>query len=79
MHFSDSHFFNQVCRLLQEAWNRRLTFTIGTSATTGEEDTVIWNEIHHKTEMENHSEHGYPDPKYLDNVLKELESQGVME
>ncbi|KAF3840592.1 hypothetical protein F7725_006454 [Dissostichus mawsoni] len=62
------------------AWMRRLIFTVGTSSTTGEPDTVVWNNIHHKTEMmSNLSGHGYPDPNYLDNVLSELASQGVTE
>ncbi len=70
----------RVLRLLQVAWDRRLTFTIGTSVTTGASNTVVWNEIHHKTECHgNFSGHGYPDPNYLDNVLMELESQGVTE
>ncbi|XP_051514782.1 probable E3 ubiquitin-protein ligase DTX2 isoform X1 [Myxocyprinus asiaticus] len=68
----------KVLELLKVAWTRRLIFTVGTSSTTGEPDTVIWNEIHHKTEMmSNVSGHGYPDPNYLDNVLSELASQGV--
>ena len=71
---------DQVLRLLQVAWERKLTFTIGTSVTTGATDTVVWNEIHHKTESSsNHSGHGYPDPNYLDNVLMELSLQGVTE
>ena len=68
----------QVLKLLKIAWERRLTFTIGTSVTTGAMDTVVWNEIHHKTEStSNYSGHGYPDPNYLDNVLMELSLQGV--
>ena len=68
----------QVLKMLKVAWDRRLTFTIGTSVTTGAADTVVWNEIHHKTEStSNHSGHGYPDPNYLDNVLMELALQGV--
>ena len=68
----------QVLKLLRIAWERKLTFTIGTSVTTGAVDTLVWNEIHHKTEStSNHSGHGYPDPKYLDNVLMELAAQGV--
>ena len=67
----------QVLELLKVAWDRRLTFTIGTSVTTGSPDTVVWNEIHHKTSITNHSGHGYPDPNYLDNVMAELASQGV--
>nr|XP_056721154.1 probable E3 ubiquitin-protein ligase DTX2 [Euleptes europaea] len=70
----------KVLELLKMAWKRRLIFTIGTSSTTGESNTVVWNEIHHKTEMtSNASGHGYPDPNYLDNVLAELAAQGVTE
>ncbi|XP_034054642.1 probable E3 ubiquitin-protein ligase DTX2 isoform X3 [Gymnodraco acuticeps] len=70
----------KVLELLKVAWMRRLIFTVGTSSTTGEPDTVVWNNIHHKTEMmSNLSGHGYPDPNYLDNVLSELASQGVTE
>lgn len=69
-----------VLELLKLAWARRLIFTIGVSSTTGESDTVVWNEIHHKTEMNsNITGHGYPDPNYLDNVIAELSSQGVTE
>ena len=68
----------QVLKLLRKAWDRRLMFTVGQSATTGEQGTVVWNEIHHKTEFgSNHSGHGYPDPNYLDNVTMELAIQGV--
>ncbi|XP_062446094.1 E3 ubiquitin-protein ligase DTX1 [Rhea pennata] len=70
----------KVLKLLIVAWERRLVFTVGTSSTTGESDTVVWNEIHHKTEFgSNLTGHGYPDPNYLDNVLAELLAQGVSE
>lgn len=36
---------HQVLRLLLVAWDRRLIFSVGTSSTTGESDTVIWNEV----------------------------------
>lgn len=39
----------KVLRLLREAFNRRLVFTIGQSRTTGCDDVVTWNDIHHKT------------------------------
>ncbi|XP_037075528.1 E3 ubiquitin-protein ligase DTX4-like [Pollicipes pollicipes] len=68
----------KVLRLLEEAWRRRLIFTVGPSATTGEQDVVTWNEIHHKTELHgNDSGHGYPDPGYLDRVTAELARHGV--
>ncbi|XP_065104400.1 E3 ubiquitin-protein ligase DTX1 [Paramisgurnus dabryanus] len=70
----------RVLKLLIMAWDRHLIFTIGTSSTTGETDTVVWNEIHHKTEFgSNLTGHGYPDPNYLDNVMRELAAQGVGE
>lgn len=70
----------KVLRLLIKAWERRLVFTLGTSSTTGEENTVTWNEIHHKTEFGcNNRGHGYPDPNYLQNVMAELEAHGVVE
>ncbi|XP_066499289.1 E3 ubiquitin-protein ligase DTX1 isoform X2 [Hoplias malabaricus] len=70
----------KVLKLLITAWDRHLIFTIGTSSTTGESDTVVWNEIHHKTEFgSNLTGHGYPDPNYLDNVIVELTAQGVGE
>jgi len=69
-----------ILRLLCIAWQRRLIFTIGTSVTSGQQNTVTWNEIHHKTELSsNFSGHGYPDDNYLDNVLLELAAQGVTE
>ena len=70
----------QLVKMLMMAWERRLTFTIGTSVTTGEVGTVVWNEIHHKTEFgSNRSGHGYPDPNYMDNLTMELGLQGVTE
>nr|XP_045606694.1 probable E3 ubiquitin-protein ligase DTX2 isoform X1 [Procambarus clarkii] len=69
---------NKVLKLLQEAWKRRLIFTVGTSATSGLRDVIVWNDIHHKTEpSSNISGHGYPDEFYLDTVLMELEIAGV--
>ncbi|XP_047474356.1 probable E3 ubiquitin-protein ligase DTX2 isoform X3 [Penaeus chinensis] len=70
---------NKILQLLEVAWQRRLIFTVGTSITSGQENVITWNEIHHKTEWENYHGHGYPDPAYLDNVTMELELQGVTE
>uniref|UniRef100_A0A8C9U159 E3 ubiquitin-protein ligase n=1 Tax=Scleropages formosus TaxID=113540 RepID=A0A8C9U159_SCLFO len=76
----DSEKGRKVLRLLLVAWDRRLLFSVGTSSTTGESDTVIWNEVHHKTEFgSNLTGHGYPDPGHLDNVLEELRAQGITE
>ncbi|XP_061584369.1 uncharacterized protein LOC133449252 [Cololabis saira] len=76
----DTELGRQVLKLLLVAWDRRLIFSVGTSSTTGESDTVIWNEIHHKTEFgSNLTGHGFPDPGHLDNVLEELRVQGITE
>ena len=64
--------------LLQVAFERRLIFTIGRSVTTGREDVITWNGIHHKTELgPSTSGHGYPDATYLERTLSELAAQGV--
>ena len=40
-----------VLSLLEKAFKARLTFTIGRSTTTGMDDQITWNDIHHKTSM----------------------------
>ncbi|XP_058802772.1 protein deltex isoform X2 [Phymastichus coffea] len=74
----DTEHGRRVLRLLQIAFERRLIFTIGRSVTTGREDVVTWNGIHHKTELgPSTSGHGYPDVTYLDRTISELASHGV--
>lgn len=41
----------KVLKLLMKAFDRRLIFTIGRSATTGLNNVITWNDIHHKTSM----------------------------
>jgi len=68
----------KVFGLLKIAFIRRLVFTVGTSATTGREDVVVWNTIHHKTNPVGGPErHGYPDPNYLARVQEELAAVGI--
>uniref|UniRef100_A0A8C5F5P0 E3 ubiquitin-protein ligase n=1 Tax=Gadus morhua TaxID=8049 RepID=A0A8C5F5P0_GADMO len=67
----------QVLGLLVVAWERRLVFTVGRSCTSGEEDTVVWNQVHHKTEFgSNLTGHGYPDPGHLDSMVDQLRALG---
>ncbi|XP_046351044.2 uncharacterized protein LOC124131659 [Haliotis rufescens] len=67
-----------VLRLLRKAFDRKLTFTVGRSTTTGQENVVTWNDIHHKTNMEGGpTRFGYPDETYLTRVKEELASKGV--
>jgi len=39
----------EVCDLLKQAFDARLIFTVGRSVTTGADNVVVWNDIHHKT------------------------------
>ena len=67
-----------MLQLLKEAFYRGLTFTIGTSTTTGYENTVTWNGIHHKTHLSGGEQrHGYPDPTYFPRLTDELALRGV--
>ena len=68
----------QVLKLLIKAWERRLTFTIGQSVTTGAQNMVVWNNIHHKTEIIDRSGHGYPAPGFLHNVTAECKALGIV-
>lgn len=75
----DSPEGKKVLKLLQTAFERRLVFTIGTSVTTGAENSVIWNGIHHKTSTSGGtSNFGYPDATYLERVTDELAAKGVV-
>jgi deltex-like protein len=62
----------KILRYLKIAFDRRLLFSIGRSATTGIEDVVCWNGIEHKTQFSH-----YPDPDYLKRCLEQLIHLGV--
>jgi len=69
---------NEVLKLLELAWKRKVTFIIGTSVTTGERNTVVWNGIHHKTcQSGGPTAYGYPDETYFVRVKAELKDLGV--
>jgi deltex-like protein len=46
----------QILALLYKAFNHKLTFTIGQSRTTGQDNVITWNDIHHKTRIDGGSE-----------------------
>eukprot|EP01122_Echinamoeba_exundans_P006298 TRINITY_DN173_c0_g1_i1.p1 TRINITY_DN173_c0_g1~~TRINITY_DN173_c0_g1_i1.p1 ORF type:complete len:599 (+),score=103.80 TRINITY_DN173_c0_g1_i1:103-1899(+) len=69
---------NEVLRLLKIAFDRKLIFRIGQSVTTGADDQVVWNGVHHKTSTSGGaSNYGYPDETYLERVKDELAQKGV--
>uniref|UniRef100_A0A669PCF4 E3 ubiquitin-protein ligase n=1 Tax=Phasianus colchicus TaxID=9054 RepID=A0A669PCF4_PHACC len=68
----------EVLQLLRRAFNQKLIFTVGNSRTTGAEDVITWNDIHHKTSMYGGPMNfGYPDPDYLKRVRSELKARGI--
>ena len=68
----------EILGLLKVAFDRKLTFTIGTSVTTGRSNTTVWNGIHHKTNLSGGPTHfGYPDDTYFNRVKEELAAKGV--
>ncbi|XP_073324042.1 uncharacterized protein [Pagrus major] len=68
----------EVLRLLEKAFDQKLIFTVGTSTTTGRDNQVTWNDIHHKTSMTGGPQSfGYPDPDYLRRVRDELKAKGI--
>jgi deltex-like protein len=65
----------EILELLIIAFQRRLTFTVGTSITTGISNTIVWNGIHHKTTFT--GVHGFPDETYLIRVKEELKDMNI--
>ncbi|XP_062613012.1 uncharacterized protein LOC134274798 [Saccostrea cucullata] len=70
----------KILGLLKRAFEHRLIFTVGFSRTSGKDNIVTWNDIHHKTRRDGGPEkYGYPDPEYLQRVKEELEAKGITE
>lgn len=62
----------KILRYLKIAFDRRLLFSIGRSATTGREDVVLWNSVEHKTQYSM-----FPDPQYMQRCMQQLVHLGV--
>ena len=68
----------KLLKRLKYAWKRGLSFTVGTSLTTGKENSITWSSIHHKTSINGGAQrHGFPDDGYFLNCNSELDSLGV--
>ncbi|PIO71919.1 hypothetical protein TELCIR_06162 [Teladorsagia circumcincta] len=53
---------------------------VGDSITTGAKNVVVWNNIHHKTNVTGGPQkYGYPDPDYLNRVKEDLAAMGITE
>lgn len=74
----DSPEGRMVLDLLRQAFDQRLIFTVGRSTTSGRNNVVTWNDIHHKTSTHGGpTQYGYPDPDYLSRVRDELRVKGI--
>ena len=62
--------------MMVTAFQRRLSFTVGTSLTTGATNTVVWAGIHHKTSPGGGT-FGYPDATYLGRVTEEFKVRNI--
>jgi deltex-like protein len=65
-----------LVKRLQYAFARGLTFTVGTSLTSGKSNVVVWTSIHHKTATAGQP-YGFPDPGYFFKCNEELDAAGV--
>ncbi|GKY93857.1 E3 ubiquitin-protein ligase dtx3l [Mayamaea pseudoterrestris] len=65
-----------LLKRLVYAFEHGLTFTIGTSLSTGQLNVVTWASIHHKTSRSGGA-HGFPDNSYFWNCNDELDALGV--
>jgi deltex-like protein len=66
----------KLLKRLKYAWSRGLTFTIGTSLTSGRKNQIVWSSIHHKTSLRG-GMHGFPDPNYFWNCNEDLDALQV--
>lgn len=74
----DNEHGQKIYRMLRKAFDQQLIFTVGKSTTTGKENVVTWNDIHHKTRPDGGPQRfGYPDPEYLDRVEEQLTKAGI--
>ncbi|NWX90193.1 DTX3L ligase, partial [Nothoprocta ornata] len=68
----------EILHLLRKAFDQKLIFTVGQSRSTGSDDVITWNDIHHKTRKDGGpTKFGYPDPDYLKRVRSELKAKGI--
>ena len=67
-----------LLKRLKFAFRHGLTFTVGTSMTTGRTNQCTWSSIHHKSSPTGGvTSHGFPDPGYFVNCNEELDSVNV--
>jgi deltex-like protein len=66
----------KLLKRLKYAFQCGLTFTVGTSLTTGRPNSVTWASVHHKTSLSG-GPYGFPDLGYFINANEELDALDV--
>ena len=67
-----------LLKRLKYAFEHGLTFTVGTSLTSGRPNSIVWGSIHHKTKRSGGIlRHGFPDATFFVNCNDELTAAGV--
>ena len=61
-----------LLKRLKHAFSHGLTFTVGTSLSSGLPNSVVWSSIRHKTSR-GFGPFSYPDPSYFSNCNGELD------
>jgi len=70
----------EILALFKITFDRKLMYIIGTSVTTGENNVVVWNGVHHKTNLDGGAQYfGYPDPTYFNRVKEEIAAKGIVQ
>jgi deltex len=64
-----------LLKRLKFAFQHGLTFTVGVSMASGQDNSVTWASIHHKTALSGGVQsHGFPDPNFFENCNNELDA-----
>jgi deltex-like protein len=57
----------------------RYTFKVGQSLTTGQDNSAVWGDIHHKTNTKGGSTaYGYPDNDYFQRVVDDCKTKDIV-
>jgi deltex-like protein len=67
----------KILKRLKFAFSSGLTFTVGTSLSTGMANSITWASIHHKNSLSGGRAHGFPDAGYVLSANEELDALGV--
>ncbi|KAJ3043081.1 putative E3 ubiquitin-protein ligase dtx2 [Rhizophlyctis rosea] len=73
--FSEKYGNTILLRLIASFYYHH-TFAVGTSLTTGRPNQVVWNGVHHRTQIK--GPFGFPDVDWEGRVSEELDAKGIL-